>query len=78
VTVRQGDRELGELDDGDFFGEIALLRDIPRTSTVTALDEVEVRVLDRRHFLEAAVGHAAGREAGEAVVAERLAALAPE
>jgi MFS family permease len=78
VTVRQGDRELGELDDGDFFGEIALLRDIPRTSTVTARDEVEVHVLDRRHFLEAAVGHAAGREAGEAVVAERLAALAPE
>ncbi|HZT93503.1 MAG TPA: MFS transporter [Gaiellaceae bacterium] len=78
VTVTHGGQEIGELDRGDFFGEIALLRDIPRTSTVTARDDVETYVLDRRHFLEAAIGHAAGREAGEAVVAERLAALTPE
>jgi MFS family permease len=77
VTVTQRGREVGDLGRGDSFGEIALLRDVPRTATVTARDEVEVYALDRTHFLEAATGHAASREAGEAVVAERL-ALTPE
>jgi MFS family permease len=78
VAVSSGGRRLGELGPGDSFGEIALLRDVPRTATVTAVDEVGLYSLDRAHFLEAATGHAAGREAGEAVVEERLAALSPK
>jgi Cyclic nucleotide-binding domain len=74
VAVRQGQQDLGELGDGDSFGEIALLRDVARTATVTARDEVELYALERGHFLEAVAGHAAGRAAAEAVAAERLAA----
>jgi MFS family permease len=57
----------------DYFGEIALLRDVPRTATVTARTPVSLYALDRDHFIAAVTGYAGGREAGEAVVAERLA-----
>jgi ATP-binding cassette, subfamily B, bacterial len=39
------------LEDGDFFGEIALLHDIRRTSTVRALEPTLLLVLTRPHFL---------------------------
>ena len=61
---------------GDFFGEIALLRDVPRTATVRAVSPSELFALDRDDFL-AALTHSAVRAAGEAVAEERLAVTAP-
>ena len=75
LHVTQRGLRLGELGRGDSFGEIALLRDIPRTATVTAEDEVQLYALERADFIDAATGHAAGREAGEQIVRERLAGL---
>jgi MFS family permease len=57
---------------GDFFGEIALLRDVPRTATVTATVPSRLYALERDDFLAAVTGHSAVRSAGEAVVQERL------
>jgi MFS family permease len=58
---------------GDSFGEIALLRDVPRTATVTAREPMELCTIQREDFLAVVTGHPAVRIAGEAVARERLA-----
>lgn len=74
VAVTQGGREIRTLGPGDFFGEIALLRDVLRTATVTSLTEVQLLALEREDFLEALTGQSASREAAEVTVDARLAA----
>jgi HEAT repeat protein len=50
VAVTKGEHELAKLAAGDFFGEMALFDDEPRSATVTAIDDVEVLVLERDRF----------------------------
>jgi CRP/FNR family transcriptional regulator, cyclic AMP receptor protein len=50
ATVRQDDRELRELGQGDFFGEIALLETSERTATVVAKTEMQLVVLTQSAF----------------------------
>jgi MFS family permease len=61
-----------ELAPGDFFGEIALLRDVPRTATVRALSALELVSLDRETFVATVSGHPASAEAAGSIVAARL------
>ena len=72
--------ELPALSAGDWFGEIALLRDVPRTATITARTDLDLLALERDDFIAAVTGHAPSAEAAGAVVGARLSArpaLAP-
>jgi CRP-like cAMP-binding protein len=71
VAAKEG-QQLREMDTGDSFGEIALLRRIPRTATVTALSRVEARVLAREEFLAAVTGSPESADSVEEVVSTRL------
>ncbi len=74
VEVTQGDRVLRQEGPGEYFGEIGLLRDVPRTATVTALEETGVYALSRADFLGAMSGrHTESRLIAEATVRRRLA-----
>jgi MFS family permease len=64
--------QLREMGAGESFGEIALLRRIPRTATVTALSRLEARTLDREEFLAAVTGNPESVEGAEEVVSTRL------
>ena len=56
----------------DYFGEIALLRDMPRTATVKAAVDSNLYALQRADFLSAVTGHSAAHAAGEAIAETRL------
>ena len=52
ADVRSNTRLLPSLGPGDFFGEIALVTDVPRTATVTTTSPVRALVITDRAFRE--------------------------
>ena len=77
VEVTIDGRSAGLLGPGEYFGEIALLRDVPRTGCVTTRTDVELYALERDDFIAAVTGYAPSRDAADAVVAARLGSLSP-
>jgi hypothetical protein len=59
---------------GDCFGEIALLRGVPRTATVTAEQQLSTLALGREEFLAAVTGNCMSKAAADALAAQRLSA----
>ena len=72
LAVSSDGAHIREIGPGDGFGEIALLRDVPRTATVTAATDVVLLALDRRHFIPAVTEHGDAHEAAELVISSRM------
>jgi len=70
VTVRGIPRR--SLSPGDGFGEIALLRDIPRTATITTIEPLRTLALQREDFLAVVTGNPTSAATAEDLVGRML------
>ena len=64
--------QVATLGPGDSFGEIALLRAVPRTATVKAGTDALLLTLDREAFVPAVSGYAPSLASADAVIGLRL------
>jgi MFS family permease len=72
VRLRVDGGENWSLHRGEWFGELALLRPVPRTATARATTNVEVRTLDAQAFVHAVSGFSASTREADAIVSDRL------
>jgi MFS family permease len=72
MAMIKPDGESVLLGPGDSFGEIALLRDVPRTASADARKTARLYGLERDIFVAAVTGHADSAAAAEATIASRL------
>jgi MFS family permease len=63
---------------GESFGEIALLRDVPRTATVRATSPTRLLRLERDQFIGAVTGHQRSKQQASTVVDSRWRTDEPE
>lgn len=61
-----------KLGPGDSFGEIALLRDVPRQATVTASTDLVLRAIGRRVFLQVVTGHSEAEANADRLITRML------
>jgi len=73
VQVTKDGKPLATLGRDGYFGEIALLRDRLRTATVTAVTDLDLLALDRRHFIDAVVPFTASARTTDELIDQRLA-----
>jgi MFS family permease len=72
LEVESEGRELARLSRGDGFGELALLREVPRTATVIARTDARLLALDMETFLAAVGSHPRASGEADRLVRERL------
>ena len=77
VAVSRGGRPVGHMGAGTAFGETALLREMPRTATVTTVEETRLAVLGRHDFLAALRALPVSRVRADAVASHYLDADGP-
>jgi MFS family permease len=76
--VSSDGRLLRTLGPGDFFGEIALLRDVRRTATVSASADSVILAIRRMEFLSAVLGNLDSALTVEEIVSSRVGASQEE
>jgi MFS family permease len=75
IDVMRGGTTVNTLGAGEYFGEIALLHDVPRTATCSARTDAEIYSLAREVFVAAVSGDARTSAEADAVVSRRLSEL---
>jgi CRP-like cAMP-binding protein len=75
LRVSKAGREVATLGRGEGVGEIALIRDVPRTATVVAITDASLYSLEKEPFVLALTGHAPAARAAGDLMATRLAEL---
>lgn len=75
TEVTAAGRHVARLGPGGYVGEIALLRDVPRTATVTASTDVRFLCLERDVFLRTMTGHEPAHAAADSAAETRLGEL---
>ena len=65
-------RHVREEGPGEFFGEIALLHEVPRTATVRALDDGALYALDSDEFIATVTGDPRALRAADGVIGDRV------
>jgi MFS family permease len=72
VEITRGGELVSEQGPGAYVGEIALLRDVPRTASVIAKTPLRLLALEREPFLLAVTGHSGSHEAARVVTNARM------
>jgi MFS family permease len=72
VEITRAGTLVSEQGPGAYVGEIALLRDVPRTASVIAKTPLRLLALEREPFLLAVTGHPGSHEAASAVTSARM------
>jgi CRP-like cAMP-binding protein len=73
IRVEQSGEEVAVLGRGEGFGEIALLRDVPRTASCIASGDVALYALDKPAFITSLTHHPSVRAEAERLAATRVA-----
>ncbi|MDQ4038398.1 MAG: MFS transporter [Actinomycetota bacterium] len=72
VSVSQAGLERRRLGPGDSFGEIALLKSVPRTATVTSVGPSRLLSIDGDSFVAAVTGHRVAEQLAQDAAADLL------
>ena len=72
AEVTRDGEHVARLGPGSYVGEIALLRDVPRTATVVAATPLRLLSLEREPFLLAVTGHPQSHAEARSVAETRV------
>jgi MFS family permease len=72
LLVSRDGEDVAELTRGDAFGEIALIREVPRTATVRATTDAVLLAVDREPFLTAVTGHGTTHDRASSIASAHL------
>jgi len=72
AVVSECGRVIRSMGPGESFGEIALLRDVPRTATVRATTDVDLYAISREAFLETVTRHPRSMATADRIVGDLL------
>jgi len=72
LAIARDGRRLQTVSRGDGFGEIALVRDVPRQASVTAVTDALLYALHKELFIQTITGHATAASVTRTVIARHL------